>query len=329
MDSLLPPELLESLRRDGLVGDGPVRAEALTGGVSSEIFRVESAERVFVVKRALERLNVAAEWLADVSRNRFEVNYLEFVGAILPEAVPAVIHAGDGYFAMEYLGAGFRLWKAELLEGRFDPGVAARVGRIAGTIHRRTTAYAAARKAFASLDNFEELRIAPYLRAIARAHPGIAEPVEAACHELRAAAECLVHGDLSPKNILFRDRRVVLVDCEVAWYGDPAFDLAFLLTHLCLKGRHTTRGEEARALVDAFLDSYHEERGLDEGGILALNRRTARLLAMLLLARVDGKSPVEYLEPDNQESVRSFCLPRIRDGENRLDRLLADWFAGM
>ena len=45
------------------------RFEPLAGGVSSDIWLVRAGSAEFCVKRALDRLRVAAEWRADVSRN--------------------------------------------------------------------------------------------------------------------------------------------------------------------------------------------------------------------------------------------------------------------
>ena len=45
----------------------------------------------------------------------------------------------------------------------------------------------------------------------------------------------MVHGDVSPKNILLGPGGPVFLDAECACIGDPAFDLAFCLNHMLLK----------------------------------------------------------------------------------------------
>jgi len=324
-----PEALFRQLRRAGLITTDSFQWESLAGGVSSEIYRIKSEDRVFVVKRALEKLKVEADWRADTSRNLYEIRFLEYVGSMLPDAVPRILHAGDGYFAMEYLGEDFILWKQQLLSGEFDPGTATRVGEVMGEVHRASTGDPVARARFDSLENFKALRISPYLETIAERHASIRKITLDECARLAATKECLVHGDLSPKNILHKDGRVVLLDCEVAWYGDPAFDLAFLLTHLCLKGLYHAPNpvKPTATLAHAFLEAYHAGYGSSRGRQNAIEERTERLLLMLMLARVDGKSPVEYLQPGQQQLVREFCLPRIQTGNDKLESTLDDWIS--
>ena len=52
---------------------------------------------------------------------------------------------------------------------------------------------------------------------------------------LEQANEVLVLGDYAPKNLLAYPDGVFVIDLEVAHLGAPAFDVAFLLTHLVLK----------------------------------------------------------------------------------------------
>ena len=131
--------------------------------------------------------------------------------------------------------------------------------------------------------------------------------LETLSHRTAKTKLCLVHGDVSPKNILVTPRGPVFLDAECAWYGDPAFDLAFCLNHLLLKCLWVP----AAALrflqcFDALKDAYLQRVTWEAPGGIA--ERTATLLPGLLLARVDGKSPVEYLTLDSQrELVRSFA----------------------
>ena len=114
----------------------------------------------------------------------------------------------------------------------------------------------------------------------------------------------LVHGDVSPKNILVGPDGPVFLDAECAWYGDPAFDLAFCLNHLLLKCVWVPSAKEKLLQCFSVLSSSYLQR-FSSGN---LEERTASLLPALLLARVDGKSPVEYLD----EAQRSFVRERAR-----------------
>jgi hypothetical protein len=94
----------------------------------------------------------------------------------------------------------------------------------------------------------------------------------------------------------------VILDAECAWWGDPAFDLSFCLNHLLLKCLWTP---PARAgflrCFDALAAAYLAGVGWEPPP--ALEARAAALLPGLLLARVDGKSPVEYITTEADRTV--------------------------
>lgn len=213
--------LLNHLRNDKVV-TAAATLTPLTGGVSSDIYLISDGSRRFVVKQALSTLRVRDVWHADPSRNLFEQRYLSYVGRFLPDAVPAIAAAGDGYFVMEYFGPDFHNWKSQLIDGTTVRSLAARAGAILGRIHANSRHDPVAARDFDSSDNFEQLRVDPYFRTLARRIPQMSALVEAEAARLLATRECLVHGDFSPKNILVSDDRMVVLDCEVAWYGDPA-----------------------------------------------------------------------------------------------------------
>jgi aminoglycoside phosphotransferase (APT) family kinase protein len=291
--------------------------QPLAGGVSSDIWRVELPSGPVCVKRALARLKVAALWEAPVSRNAYEVAWMQTVAAFAPQHVPKVIahDAQSGLFAMEYLDpATHPLWKNELREGRADVQFAARVGAALANIHARTAGDVQVRARFATDDIFYSIRLEPYLVATAGKHPDCAAALHALVQETRTTKRALVHGDVSPKNILLSEQGPIFLDAECAWYGDPAFDLAFCLNHLLLKCLwHHAKTGEARALhghhpaspaflacFDALAQSYRA--GVTWEAREAIDARTARLLPGLFLARVDGKSPVEYITDDADKS---------------------------
>ena len=125
-------DILPSLQAAGLIGDTDIRVTPLTGGVSSDIVLVESSTHRLVVKAALEKLRVKDDWFVDVSRNRVEQSFFEYVSPILPDAVPRILGGGDGWFAMEYLGDEVQNWKAELLAGNFSHETARLAGEVLG-----------------------------------------------------------------------------------------------------------------------------------------------------------------------------------------------------
>ncbi len=322
-------DLCKSLTRLGLIRRGEsIEVTPLTGGVSSDIQVVEVEGRRFCVKRALPRLKVAALWEAPVCRNAAEAAWMRAVARWIPHAVPRILAEDPeaGFFVMDYLPPeDFPLWKTQLLAGRVEAEFAAAVGRDLALIHVRSAADPNAPAAFAHDDTFEALRIDPYLRATGRAHPAFVGQLGALGDRTLATKRALVHGDVSPKNILVGPLGPVFLDAECAWFGDPAFDLAFCLNHLLLKGAREgadkTRYLAAfSALAHAYLSraDWEDRPGLEE--------RAASLLPALFLARVDGKSPVEYLTRDSErEAVRRCAAPLIARPPTRLADVADAW----
>jgi aminoglycoside phosphotransferase (APT) family kinase protein len=312
-----------ALAKMGLVSThSQIEIKALPGGVSSDIYRVDLPSGVTVcVKRALPKLKVAADWRAPISRNRWEAEWLRVAGKITPTAVPRVLGEvrDAGCFAMEYLPPDrYPAWKALLAAGTIDTRDAARVGDTLGRIHAATADRSDVAARFATDDIFYDIRLEPYLVATARAHPQLAARLEELVETTRRTKRTLVHGDFSPKNILCGPAGPVIVDAECAWFGDPAFDLAFVLNHMLLKG--AWRPQWKARYLDAFqaLCSAYLAHATWESSD-RLEARAAALLPALLLARIDGKSPVEYItEPAIKDHVRAFAsellvlpLPRL------------------
>jgi aminoglycoside phosphotransferase (APT) family kinase protein len=298
----------------------------MSGGVSSEIYLVEDGDKRYVVKRALAKLKVKDNWFADVSRNASERDYIACVGGILPGVMPQLLFSSpeEGYFGMEYLGDGFSNWKALLLAGDFRIRHAELAGNILGDIHRQTSNRDALLQQFDTTANFHQLRVDPYLLTTGSRHPALQSAFDAEAQRIEATREVLVHGDFSPKNILISGDRMVLLDCEVAWYGDATFDVAFLLNHFLLKSLlHAPQGSAAIDMADVFWRTYLQARAPVDAQ--SLQERLVPLLLMLLLARVDGKSPVEYLAAPKQEFIRAFVRKHLFSPPDSLPGLCTLW----
>jgi aminoglycoside phosphotransferase (APT) family kinase protein len=322
-------DLSHSLRRMGLLKAGEAaRFTPLAGGVSSDICLVEAGGQRFCVKRALPRLKVEALWEAPVERNAAEAAWMRAVQRWLPRAVPRVLgeDAQTGLFAMEYLAPDDHpLWKTQLLDGDVDRDFAAAVGRDLALIHAQSAADPDIPAAFANDGTFEAIRIEPYLRATGRAHPELEERFEALAGTMLRMKRALVHGDVSPKNILRGPLGPIFLDAECAWFGDPAFDLAFCLNHLLLKGaREGTDRERYLAAFSALATAYLA--GVDWENADGLEARAAALLPALFLARVDGKSPVEYLTRESEvTAVRRCAAPLIAVSPRRVADVADAW----
>lgn len=317
------------LARAGLAQpDGQLDMAPLTGGVSSDIWRVDLGDRQVCVKRALAKLKVRADWRAPIERSRYEAGWLATVAKVAPGAAPPLLHYDKpaGALVMPYLEPGqHRLWKEALRQGDADPKVAMAVGERLARIHRATANDPAIAASFATDSIFQAIRIEPYLLATAERHPDLKSQLGRIARRTASTRIALVHGDVSPKNILIGPDGPILIDAECAWYGDPAFDLAFCLNHLLLKCLwNPPASPKFLASFDALVETYMagavwEPRRVLEG-------RVAALLPALFLARVDGKSPVEYITAEaDKEKVRRVAILFLLGPAATLSEMRSAW----
>jgi tRNA A-37 threonylcarbamoyl transferase component Bud32 len=321
--------VVAALRGAGLIASAEeAHFVALAGGVSSDIWKVETAERIFCVKRARAKLKVAADWQAPVERNRYEVAWYRIAHGIVPGAVPEILHHDESEMlcAMSFLDPEqYHLWKIELRDGRAEPADAAEVGRRLVRIHAATAGNPAVTAQFPPNGIFDAIRLEPYLEATAAAHPDLRDTLSALRRRTGSLRIAMVHGDVSPKNILLGPQGPVFLDAECACMGDPAFDLAFCLNHLLLKclWRPATR-DRFMACFEALAGTYLA--AVDWEPLSALEARAASLLPALLLARVDGKSPAEYIQTErDRTAIRRCALPLIKSPPACLADVLTAW----
>ena len=261
----------------------------LTGGVSSDIYLLEQGHTRLVAKQSVAKLRVAADW--PVARERIwrEVDVLRMLAPVC--AVPHVLYEDREAFlyVMTAAPVDAEPWKARLMRGEADPLVARRIGEIQAVLLDQS--------GFEDQAFFEQLRIDPYYTFTATRYPELAQAFARATHACRENRWGLVHGDWSPKNIMVDNQGGVLaLDFECVHYGDPAYDAAFLLNHLVLKTFHRpARADSYAACAEAFLAPLHR---IAFAAIMVH-------LPVLLLARLDGKSPAEYIH--HAAPVRDFA----------------------
>ncbi|MGZ5961551.1 MAG: phosphotransferase family protein [Rhizomicrobium sp.] len=306
-------EIAAALGAMGLIGDGEkFTFGRLGGGVSCDVYRIEVKRRPpVVVKRALPKLRVAVDWRAPPERWAAEVAWIKLVAGINPNWVPKILGEDRArhLFAMEFLAPEkFPLWKSELAAGRIDADFAAKTGAALARIHAATANKPEIAAAFANDAFFRSLRLDPYLLFTADRHPDLAPAIRDAALDISNARIALMQGDISPKNILCGPDGPVFLDAETACYGDPAFDLAFCLNHFLLKSVWHPEWKDGYAQSFAAMSKAYLA-GVTWENADAIDGRAAHLLPMLLLARVDGKSPVEYL---TDEKDKSFVRERAR-----------------
>jgi aminoglycoside phosphotransferase (APT) family kinase protein len=323
-----PKEISDALKRMHLLEGASLVGEPLTGGVSSDIWRIDLPDGPICIKRALPKLLVNADWQAPVERNVYEARWMRVASQAVPHAAPALLGQDEatGALAMEYLPAElYPLWKARLRDGVVDVGFAASVAVTLGRIHAATAANPSLAREFPTDGIFFDIRLEPYLAHTGRAHPDLADRMQLLIETTQRNKYALVHGDVSPKNILCGPNGPVFLDAECAWWGDPAFDLAFCLNHLMLKclwvpAARCALLESFHAMTAAYLPLVAWEP------FAALEKRAAHLLPALFLARVDGKSPVEYItQSEQRDTVRVVARRLLADPPDRLADVVKAW----
>jgi aminoglycoside phosphotransferase (APT) family kinase protein len=281
-----------------------VSAAPMGGGISNNVWLVETdlGDR-FVVKQARDHLDVSADWRIDRRRAINEAHCLRYLEEILPEgSVPRVLFDDEeeSLIGLTVAPTGGVIWKQELLGGEVSRVTARRVGRLLGMIHARSADDPRVAREFDTHHLLEQGRIDPYHRAAAAAHPRLAAAIEAEVQRLEATRRALVLGDVSPKNVFVYPESVLFFDVEIAHWGDPAFDVAFCLTHLILKA--LLLREHRQALLGAAAELWRSYR-TGVPGRPGYDADVLAELGCLLLARVDGKSPVEYVKTDDERDL--------------------------
>ena len=294
------PVLIE---RGVVPDDADPEVTPLGGGVSNEVFHVAWADDAVVVKQPLANLAVEDDWPADVGRVHNEAAaarvYRRVIDAceVRDIVVPAVRFEDrdEHLIAIDAAPLSAGMWKTDLLAGKVDETVGEVVGSFLGAAHEFAATESDVREGFSNYTPFEQLRLDPYHATVAERHPDVAPAIDAEIERIRDARSTLVHGDYSPKNVLIEggdNRRVWLLDFEVAHWGDPAFDVAFMLNHLFIKSVYNAdRNERYVSTARAFWDAYGDVTAVDAG----FEANVVAELGVLALARVDGKSPVEYV----------------------------------
>ena len=308
----------------GLLPEGaPCHAVALTGGVASDIAKVSVDGKDYCVKFALAKLRVKADWFAPVERNLAEYRWLKTMAEIAPDSsIKLYGHSPKANgFVMSFLdGDDCFLLKTALFEGQGHQNQAEAIGRLLGHIHHHSTLPDFDKNGFDNRDDFYALRIEPYLVYTAIKHPLIAPQIKQMADRLYHAETALVHGDVSPKNIIFKGEQPIILDAECATMGDPCFDVGFCLNHFILKALYVSSCmPRYLRLCLSFWQAYRMSISWEAAD--DFEARLCQLLPLLILARVDGKSPVEYFNKTQQDEVRDLALALIADAPKTLSAL--------
>lgn len=296
----------------------------LSGGVASDIAKVSTDKNTYCIKFALAKLRVKADWFAPVERNYAEYCWLKTVADIAPKSSLKLYgHSDQDHgFVMEFLsGEDTYLLKQRLFDGEGQANDAEAIGALLGLIHKTSSKPDFDVTPFQNHDDFHAIRIEPYLLYTATKHDHLKQKLHEMADQLFSANTVLIHGDVSPKNIMFSKSNPYILDAECATMGDPAFDLAFCLNHFILKAIYVPNCfDRYLSFCGTFWDAYKDAVTWEDAS--QLEKRLVTLLPMLMLARVDGKSPVEYFNEEQGNIVRNVSIPLIEQPENSLSSFL-------
>jgi 5-methylthioribose kinase len=291
-------------------GAEEISVRELGGGVSNIVLLIEWPRipgRGWVVKQSLGKLRVKDDWRSERSRIIREAEAIKALGPILgPASVPQVVHLDpeNFLFVMTAAPAGSRTWKELLLARRADSQVARNAGLLLAKIINASRENPRLGEPFWDRAVFDQLRIDPYYRTTASRHPELRPEFDDLIATTLEIRNSLVHGDYSPKNMLLHGKSIFLIDFEVVHWGDSSFDAAFLMNHLFLKAFHLpTASGRFIELVNDFWKAL--STSLEPEAAVGFEAMTLRHLGGLMLARIDGKSPAEYIQDEaTKEKVR-------------------------
>ncbi len=313
------------LHQRGWIGAGPASIELLGGGVSNVVLRVQTPDQLFVLKQSRPQLRTRDAWFSDLERVYREQEVMQALAPLLPPyTVPEMLFVdrANYVFVMSHAPRGAKVWKQQLLAGDIDFALGEQAGRILGRIHESTARNPRLVEPFADRTVFVQLRVDPFYRRIQERRPEVADAVQPLIDRLMTARDALCHGDYSPKNILTHEHGFTLVDYETAHLGDPTMDLGFCLSHLLLKAIKRSHDRQRHfELTRRFWQGYAAETTFLPQ--MELQKRGIEHCGVCLLARIDGTSPVDYLEEeDKREAVRQLGRRVLLDHLSQWDEVL-------
>ena len=328
-------QLLDYLRANQRIGpqEKPVIRQ-LKGGVSNKtVLLLRPEGSAWVLKQALAKLRVKSDWFSDPARIRIEGDALRFLIDIVPPGTitPLVFEdAEQNILAMEAVPEPHENWKERLLSGKIELPLIQEFGRILGLIHQRSYHKSSELRAkFLDRTFFRTLRLEPYYEYSAAVVPAAKPFLMALVADTLSRRETFVHGDFSPKNVLIYRQKPILLDHEVAHFGDPAFDIGFSFTHLLSKAHHLPNSRTV--LIDAALhywETYFElvrELPWSTG----LEHRAIKHSIACLLARVVGRSPLEYLNESERARQNRAAVNLIETCPTSLSQLVELFVRGI
>ena len=288
----------QALWLDSISNNKILKYSRLKGGVSSEVYKVVTKKNIYCIKRSLKKLLVQKEWIVDQNRIYYEYLWLVHCKKILKQNVPVIydFNKEEKYIIMEYLdNTKYKTLKELYFEKKINFSTIKSISKHLYKIHSLSNDVKTMKIFRRNNQNFFDLRLDPYFNEVARVFPELNDKVKQINKSYRENSSTLVHGDFSPKNILIGKNRILYLDAECCNYGDPVFDLVFFSNHLLIKSMYFE--SKKKEFLEAFKIFYnHYLKNFNKKNKINYLKRIIDMIPIMLLARVDGKSPVEYIK---------------------------------
>ena len=285
-----------------------LKSKVLPGGVSNRTVKVDFEGHSWVMKQALPKLRVKGDWYSAPERIFYEAEAIRWFDLHLPGTCPKLTFEDKEHFimGMEAIPAPFDNLKALFMTSAPLPDHFIKSGTLLGQIHAIGKDRKRIPELFFDSQFFESLRIHPYYVVCQQVLPEATDFFNSLIHDTREDRYTFTHGDYSPKNLLVKNNRLILLDHEVAHFGDGTFDLGFFLAHILSKANHHLSCRKDFLLgTEQFYQAYLE---LTECLTPARKQRVVRHALGCLLARVKGLSPLEYLTAAEKKIQLSIVL---------------------
>ena len=290
-----------------------IQYKKLTGGVSSEVYHVRTNKNNYCIKRSLKRLLVKKKWIANTNRIKFEYLWLKHCQNILKRNIPNTYEFNDKkkYIVMEYLKTSqYKTLKQLYFKRIININTIKLISKHLYKIHSNSSNYKTKKTFEGNYKNFYDLRLDPYFNEVGRVYPKYKEYIKKINENYIKNSSTLVHGDFSPKNILVDKNKIIYLDAECCNFGDPVFDLVFFSNHLLIKSIFLK--DKSKEFIKLYLSFYKEYlSNLSTKNFNSYIDRIIKMTPIMLLSRIDGKSPVEYIIKENIKNIirkKSFLL---------------------
>ncbi len=306
-----PAQLLAYLRHSGLIeADEQPVLERLAGGVSNRTVLLgrENGES-WVLKQALPKLRVEVDWYSAPERIHREAAGLRWLSKVIPGHAPSFVFEDHQHhiLAMTAIPKPHINWKMSLLNGGANIADARSFGRLLAKIHNASEHHPELAQDFAERRFFQELRLEPYYSYTASQVPEASAFLQQLIKDSWARRLALVHGDYSPKNVLVYRGNLIILDYEVIHFGDPAFDIGFSLTHLLSKAHYLpSHHPQFLSMALAYWQAYLSDLSPRLQG--SVRDFAVRHSLACCLARVAGRSPLEYLDEELRKRQKQIVL---------------------